>query len=78
MDEASTVFAVGATKTWQAARLYNTALATSASSASSATGSPVSSDEIRDPGLESGIELAYLVEPLSSNQDLVSRFTTGL
>ena len=76
MDEASTVFAVGATKTWQAARLYNTALATSASSGS-ATRSPVSSDEIRDP-LESGIELAYLVEPLSSNQDLVSRFTTGL
>ena len=31
-----------------------------------------------DDVTEMGIELAYLVEPLASNQDLVTRFSTGL
>jgi hypothetical protein len=57
MQEVSTVFAVGATKAWQAVRLHDTGT---------------------DDMTEMGIELAYLVEPLASNQDLVTRFSTRL
>ena len=70
VEEVSAAFAVGATETWQAARLYSAATDAD-TGADTADGGHVDLSE-------QGIEVAYLVAPLASNQDLVARFRTGL